>query len=151
MQGKWGAILDQPGRGPPRGARGLCPAGGFEYATVVFHYGRTLALAAKAEGAAAAGDLPSVVEWYAGGAATSLARLRVRPLLLRIRMFRVLKVGGLVNPAPKYPRSPKNPKRGGRRGPALRRGLVRRRRTDVAGADAGALPLIAVMVRVFRG
>jgi hypothetical protein len=60
----------------------------------VFHYARTLALAAKAEGAAAAGDLPSVVEWYAGGAATSLARLRVRPLLLRIRMFRVFRLEG---------------------------------------------------------
>jgi hypothetical protein len=82
LQGKWGEILDLPGRGPPADARALCPDGGFEYATVIFHYARTLALAAKADGAAAAGDLASVVEWYAQGAAASLQRLEVRAGLL---------------------------------------------------------------------
>lgn len=78
-QGKWAEISDLPGTGPPPGARGLCPQGGFEYATAVFHYARALALAAKAEGAAATGDLGSAVEWYASGAIASLDRLRVSP------------------------------------------------------------------------
>ena len=78
LQGKWGEILDLPGRGPPADARALCPDGGFEYATAIFHYARTLALAAKAEGAAAIGDLDSVKDAYLQGAATSLQRLEVR-------------------------------------------------------------------------
>ena len=40
LQGKWEPIMELPGRGPPAGARALCPDGGGEYATVVYHYAR---------------------------------------------------------------------------------------------------------------
>ena len=40
LQGKWEPIMELPGRGPPPGARALCPDGGGEYATVVYHYAR---------------------------------------------------------------------------------------------------------------
>ena len=40
LQGKWEPIMELPGRGPPVGARALCPDGGGEYATVVYHYAR---------------------------------------------------------------------------------------------------------------
>jgi hypothetical protein len=76
-QGKWNEILSMPGTGPPIGARGLCPEGGFEYSTAVYHYVRTLALAAKAEGAKSVGDMDSAVDWYSQGAVTAFLHLRV--------------------------------------------------------------------------
>lgn len=66
-----------PGTGPPIRARGLCPEGGFEYSTAVYHYARTLALAAKAEGAKSVGDMDSAVDWYSQGAVTAFLHLRV--------------------------------------------------------------------------
>jgi hypothetical protein len=82
-QGKWVEILDLPAGGPPKNARGLCPEGGLEYAAAVFHYARTLALAAQADGAKAGGDLESAVQWFKDGAVESLNRLRVtRDLML---------------------------------------------------------------------
>lgn len=76
-QGKWNEILSLPGTGPPAGARGLCPTGGYEYSTAVYHYARTLALAAKAEGARVAGDMESAISWYSQGAVTAFMHLRV--------------------------------------------------------------------------
>ena len=70
--------MDLPGQGPPKGARALCPGGGFEYAVAVYHYARTLALAAKAVGERAAGETGDFYEAYVGGAVKSLNRLRVR-------------------------------------------------------------------------
>ena len=54
MHARWEPILAIPSS--PELGRGLCPAGGPQYAAVVFHYARTLALAAKAAGAQARGD-----------------------------------------------------------------------------------------------
>ncbi|EIE23263.1 hypothetical protein COCSUDRAFT_47568 [Coccomyxa subellipsoidea C-169] len=76
IQGKWNEILNLPGTGPPAGARGLCPTGGYEYSTAVYHYARTLALAAKAEGARVAGDMESAISWYSQGAVTAFMHLR---------------------------------------------------------------------------
>ena len=77
-QGKWDAIMDLPGQGPPKGARALCPGGGYEYALAVYHYARTLALAAKAVGERAAGETGDFYAAYVGGAVKSLERLRVQ-------------------------------------------------------------------------
>lgn len=77
-QGKWSEILSLPGTGPPPGARGLCPEGGYEYSVAVYHYARTLALAAKAEGARSIGDMDTAVDWYSSGAVASFLRLKVR-------------------------------------------------------------------------
>lgn len=54
MHARWEPILAIPSS--PELGRGLCPAGGPQYAAAVFHYARTLALAAKAAGAQARGD-----------------------------------------------------------------------------------------------
>ncbi len=72
-----------PGTAPPPGARGLCPEGGYQYAVAVYHYARCLALAAKAEGVSAAGDLAAAVSAYAGGAVADFVKLRVRAYNLR--------------------------------------------------------------------
>ncbi|KAK9835405.1 hypothetical protein WJX81_007635 [Elliptochloris bilobata] len=74
-QGKWSALLSDPGRGPPVGARGLCP-GSPEYAAAVRHFARAMALAARGAAAAAAGDLAEISANYLSGAAVELARLR---------------------------------------------------------------------------
>ncbi|BDA50251.1 hypothetical protein COCOBI_15-3800 [Coccomyxa sp. Obi] len=76
IQGKWHEILSLPGTGPPAGARGLCPEGGNQYAVAVYHYARCLALAAKAEGARAAGDMDAAISTYAGGALADFLKLR---------------------------------------------------------------------------
>jgi len=76
-QAKWAALLAEPGAAPPPGARGLC-AGGPEYAAAVLHFGRCMALTARAAAAAAAGDLGEVAGGYADGAAADLARLQAR-------------------------------------------------------------------------
>lgn len=78
LQGKWDAIMELPGRGPPPGARALCPGGGYEYAVTVYHYARTLALAAKAAGVAAAGETGDFYDAYVEGAVKSLNRLQVQ-------------------------------------------------------------------------
>lgn len=54
MHARWEPLLAIPSS--PELGRGLCPAGGPQYAAAVFHYARTLALAAKAAGAQARGD-----------------------------------------------------------------------------------------------
>lgn len=41
----WDGILESPA--PPATARGPCPAQGYEYAVAVYHYTRSLALAAR--------------------------------------------------------------------------------------------------------
>jgi len=76
-QAKWAALLAEPGAAPPPGARGLCP-GGPEYAAAVLHFGRCMALTARAAAAAAVGDLDEVAGGYADGAAADLARLQAR-------------------------------------------------------------------------
>lgn len=53
MFAKWDDILTI--ETVPDVARGQCPLGGQGYAAAIFHYARTLALAAKAAGAAAQG------------------------------------------------------------------------------------------------
>ena len=92
-QGKWHEILSMPGTGPPAGARGLCPEGGYQYSVAVYHYARCLALAAKAEGARSAGDLAAVVGAYAEGAVADFVKLRVRAIgsvfFLRQQVLRV--------------------------------------------------------------
>lgn len=45
VHGLWEDILAMPF--PGHAARGPCPDGGYEYAVVVYHYTRTLALAAR--------------------------------------------------------------------------------------------------------
>lgn len=50
LHARWEPLLAI--QGPPPLGRGLCPPGGPEYAAVVYHYARTLALAARAAGAA---------------------------------------------------------------------------------------------------
>ena len=45
VYGLWDTILQSPV--PPLDARGPCPAQGYEYAVAVYHYTRTLALAAQ--------------------------------------------------------------------------------------------------------
>ncbi len=76
-QAKWAALLAEPGRTPPPGARGLCP-GAPEYAAAVLHFGRCMALTARSAAAAAAGDLGAVAGGYADGAAADLASLQAR-------------------------------------------------------------------------
>ena len=78
LQGKWEAIMGLRGRGPPKGARGMCPGGGFEYSVAVYHYARTLALSARAAGLAAAGDTGDFYDAYVTGAVMSLERLQAR-------------------------------------------------------------------------
>ncbi len=70
--------MELPGQGPPKTARALCPGSGYEYAVAVYHYARTLALAAKAMGVKAAGETGAFYDAYVDGAVKSLQRLRVR-------------------------------------------------------------------------
>jgi hypothetical protein len=70
--------MELPGQGPPPGARGLCPDGGYGYAVTVYHYARTLAIAAKAAGIAASGQTRDFYDAYVKGAVISLTRLQVR-------------------------------------------------------------------------
>jgi len=66
-----------PGQGPPKGARALCPAQGYQYAVAVYHYARTLALAAKAMGLRAAGQTGAFYDAYVEGTVMALERLQV--------------------------------------------------------------------------
>ena len=75
MFAKWDDILAI--REVPETARGQCPSGGLPYAMAVYHYARTLALAAKAEGAAQR-SAKGESQRLKGLAETSLALLRVR-------------------------------------------------------------------------
>ncbi len=77
-----------PGQGPPKGARALCPDQGYQYAVAVYHYARTLALAAKAVGLRAAGQTGAVYNAYVEGAVMALERLQV--CLLKVPSFRVI-------------------------------------------------------------
>ena len=70
--------MELPGQGPPPGARALCPDGGYDYAVTVYHYARTLALAAKAAGIAASGETGDFYDAYVQGAVISLTKLQVR-------------------------------------------------------------------------
>ena len=69
--------MELPRQGPPPGARALCPDGGYDYALTVYHYARTLALAAKAAGIAASGDTGDFYDAYVKGAVISLTKLQV--------------------------------------------------------------------------
>lgn len=76
VQGRWTALLGDPGSTPPAGARGLCP-GADQYIAAVDHFGRAMALAARGAAAAAAGDLREISRSYLAGAAAELAGLQV--------------------------------------------------------------------------
>ena len=75
MFAKWDDILAI--REVPETARGQCPHGGLPYATAIYHYARTLALAAKAEGALQKG-LKGERQKLQSLAETSLALLKVQ-------------------------------------------------------------------------
>ena len=77
LQGKWTALLSDPGATPPAGARGLCP-GADQYIAAVAHFGRAMALAARGSAAAAAGDLAKISSNFLAGAAAELAGLQAR-------------------------------------------------------------------------
>ena len=79
MFAKWDDILAI--REVPESARGQCPHGGLPYATTIYHYARTLALAAKTEGALQRG-LKGERQRLQGLAETSMALLKVRSPLL---------------------------------------------------------------------
>ena len=74
MFGKWEDILAI--REVPETARGQCPFGGKPYATAIYHYARTLALAAKADGALQRGS-KAEGQRLQGLAETSLTLLKV--------------------------------------------------------------------------
>ena len=75
MFAKWDDILAI--REVPETARGQCPHGGLPYAITVYHYARTLALAAKAEGALQKG-LKGETQKLQSLAETSMALLSVQ-------------------------------------------------------------------------
>lgn len=75
LHARWEAVLAIPG--PPPQGRGLCPPGGPQYAALVYHYARTLALAARAAGAAARGDSAPAAQ-AAADADAQLALLQAR-------------------------------------------------------------------------
>ena len=74
MFAKWDDIL--PIREVPDTARGQCPFGGLAYAKAIYHYARTLALAAKADGAQQKG-LKGEGQRLKGLAESSMTLLRV--------------------------------------------------------------------------
>ena len=76
MFAKWDDILAI--REVPETARGQCPHGGLPYATTIYHYARTLALAARSEGAGQRG-LKGERQKLESQAQTSMALLKVRP------------------------------------------------------------------------
>lgn len=75
MFAKWDDVLAI--REVPETARGQCPAGGLPYATAMFHYARTLALSAKAEGSLQKG-FKEEGQRLKGLAESSMTLLRVR-------------------------------------------------------------------------
>ena len=74
MFARWDDILGI--REVPETARGQCPGGGLPYAITIYHYARTLALAAKTEGALQKGK-KSERQKLQVLAETSMALLRV--------------------------------------------------------------------------
>ncbi len=78
MFAKWDDILAI--REVPETARGQCPFGGLPYATAIYHYARTLALAAKADGAQQKG-LRGEGQRLKGLAESSMTLLRVSAYL----------------------------------------------------------------------
>ena len=76
--------MESPGSMPILSSSGNCSEGIRQYAIGAFHFSRTLALAAKLEGALAVADAPEATSVFRHGLAVSLEHLQVIHLVVAL-------------------------------------------------------------------